>query len=243
MDARRVLVGGGVATSVRRQVAAHEPLVVKPPPARFVARSGAKLDAALERFGITVDGRAALDAGSSTGGFTDCLLQRGASSVLAVDVGTNQLHEHLRADPRVSVLEQTDIRRLDRSGVDQRIDLVVADLSFISLRSVAGTLVRLAGTGGDVVVLVKPQFEATKVEADRGRGIIRDPDVWRRTLGEVVGALEAAGAAIMGAMCSPIRGSQGNTEFLLHVQNGDGRPTPIDLGATLDATVTEAVAP
>ncbi len=237
-----MLVGGVIATSVRRQVAPHEPLVVQPPPARFVARSGAKLDGALDRFGIDVGGRAALDAGSSTGGFTDCLLQRGVASVLAVDVGTNQLHERLRSDPRVTVREQTDIRALDRAVVDQRIDLLVADLSFISLRSVAESLVALAGTGGELVVLVKPQFEATKLEADQGRGIIRDPEVWRRAFGEVVGALEDAGAAIMGAMCSPIRGSQGNTEFLLHAQNGTTRPPGVDLETLLDAAVAEAVA-
>src|SRR5439155_14996809 len=135
-----------------------EPVEVLGPPPRFVSRGGDKLDAALDRFGVDVAGRRVLDAGASTGGFTDCLLQRGAASVTAVDVGRAQLHERLRADPRVTSLERTDIRSFRTT---EPFPVVVADLSFISLRTVAGALLGdNAASGADVVVLVKPQFEA-----------------------------------------------------------------------------------
>lgn len=214
------MVAGSIATNATRQVAPGEPVVVQPPPPQFVSRAGGKLDPALDRFGIAVAGRFALDAGSSTGGFTDCLLQRGAAGVLAVDVGKNQLHERIRDAPRVEVREQTDIRSVQRTDVDPRTDLVVADLSFISVRGLLVHLLDLAGTNGELVVLVKPQFEAKKAEADRGAGVIREPAIWRRVLSEVQSALDDAGATIMGGMCSPVRGRNGNVEFVLHVRGG-----------------------
>jgi 23S rRNA (cytidine1920-2'-O)/16S rRNA (cytidine1409-2'-O)-methyltransferase len=214
--AGRVLVSGAVADKASRQVAAGEPVELSGPPPRFVGRGGEKLDAAMALFEIDATGRRALDAGASTGGFTDCLLQRGASSVTAVDVGFGQLHERLRADERVTVVERTDIRKfpLPEQGP---FEIVVADLSFISLRSVAPDLVqRLAGPGADVVTLVKPQYEAGRVEAARGRGVIRDPAVWGRVVDEVRSALEDAGATMMGVMVSPLKGADGNVEFLAH---------------------------
>lgn len=211
-------MSGSVAERAARQVSAAEPVVVTGEPERFVGRGGKKLDAALERFGIDVSGRVALDAGASTGGFTDCLLQRGAAHVTAVDVGRGQLHEKLRADERVTSLERTNIRHLrpaDLAGAP--FDVIVADLSFISLRAVAPALVGLAALGADLVVLVKPQFEAGRSEADRGRGVIRDPAVWADALLGAIGALEAEGAAMMGVMVSPLRGADGNVEFLAHL--------------------------
>ena len=183
-----------------------------------MSRAGEKLDAALDTFGIDVTDRRIYDIGSSTGGFTDCLLQRGAADVVAVDVGTNQLHERLRSDPRVTVHERTNIRAVEADALGPRADLVVADLSFISLRSIVDRLVKLVVPKGDLVMLVKPQFEAQRQEADRGAGIIRDPTIWLRVLHEVAGALGTAGATIMGAMPSPIRGSHGNVEFLIHAR-------------------------
>ena len=236
----RVLVGGAPADKASRLVETGEPLEVVGPPPRFVSRGGDKLDAALDHFGVDVTGRAALDAGASTGGFTSCLLARGAGTVIAVDVGFGQLHERLRSDPRVVVRERTNVRGL---VLDTPVDVVVADLSFISLRLVAPALVGAnAAPGADVVVLVKPQFEAGRAEASRGRGVVRDPVVWRRVLEEVRSALAGEGAAMMGAMVSPLTGADGNVEFLAHLRahaHGAVRPSPI---VDLDAVVAEAVA-
>jgi 23S rRNA (cytidine1920-2'-O)/16S rRNA (cytidine1409-2'-O)-methyltransferase len=208
-----VLVGGAVADKPARLVAPDEPVELVGDPPRFVGRGGEKLDAALDRFAVPVAGRRALDAGASTGGFTDCLLQRGARSVVAVDVGYGQLHERLRADPRVEVHERTDVRAF---RPDERFELVVADLSFISLRTVAPALVALASPGADLVVLVKPQFEAGRIEASKGRGVIRHPEVRERAVAGVRSAMEAAGAAMMEVMESPLTGADGNVEFLAH---------------------------
>jgi 23S rRNA (cytidine1920-2'-O)/16S rRNA (cytidine1409-2'-O)-methyltransferase len=191
--------------------------VVGPGP-RFVGRGGEKLDAAFERFAVPVAGRRALDAGASSGGFTDCLLQRGADEVVAVDVGYGQLHERLRADPRVDVRERTNVRSLDREALGGPVDLVVADLSFISLRTVLPVLVPLVEPGGDLVVLVKPHFEAGRPEAARGSGVIREPEVWRRVLEEVATAAAESGADRMDEMESPLTGADGNVEFLLHLR-------------------------
>ena len=232
--AGRVLVAGSVAAKASRLVDPGEALELVGPPPRFVGRGGEKLDAALDRFGIVVEGTRALDAGASTGGFTDCLLQRGAAHVVAVDVGYGQLHERLRAEPRVTNLERTNIREVGPDDVGGPVALVVADLSFISLRTVVPALVAL--TTSDLVLLVKPQFEAGREEAAKGRGVIRDPEVWRRVLGEVRSAVEAQGAAMMGAMPSPITGAEGNVEFLVHCRRGGTG------AADLDAVVAEAVA-
>jgi 23S rRNA (cytidine1920-2'-O)/16S rRNA (cytidine1409-2'-O)-methyltransferase len=206
---------------------------------RFVSRGGIKLEAAIEHFGIEVKGKQALDAGASTGGFTDCLLQRGAVRVVAVDVGYGQLHERLRADERVVPLERTNIRHLRLAMVGGTpFPIVTADLSFISLLTVLPVLLPLAAPGADVVLLVKPQFEAGRAEASRGRGVIRDPDVWRRVLQNVAAALEAEDAAMMGIMVSPLRGADGNVEFLTHAcahgRAHERAAAPIDLDALLD---------
>ena len=235
-----MLVGGALAERASRLVAAGEPVELLGPPRRFVGRGGEKLDAALDRFALDVHGAVALDAGASTGGFTDCLLRRGAAVVLAVDVGHGQLDARLRSDRRVVVLERTHVKSLDpvllaasipASGAASipasgavsdasagvAVDVVTADLSFISLASVvpvlAGPLVR---AGGHLVLLVKPQFEVGKREASRGRGVVREPELWLGALRAVASSLADAGAAIMDAMRSPITGASGNTEFFLH---------------------------
>jgi 23S rRNA (cytidine1920-2'-O)/16S rRNA (cytidine1409-2'-O)-methyltransferase len=236
--AGRVTVGGAPADKAARLVAPGEPIHVLGPAPRFVGRGGEKLDAALTRFEVPVDGRRALDLGASTGGFTDCLLQRGASEVVAVDVGYGQLNERLRADPRVLVRERTNVRDLVPGTVGVPAALVVADLSFISLRTVLPAILALAADGADLVLLVKPQFEAGREEASRGRGVITDPDVWRRVLHEVVGALEHEGAAIMGVMASPLTGTDGNVEFLVHARTGT--TSDLDVGAAVAAAIAEA---
>jgi 23S rRNA (cytidine1920-2'-O)/16S rRNA (cytidine1409-2'-O)-methyltransferase len=218
IGAGRVVVGGTIADKPARLVTASDAIVLLGPPARFVSRGGEKLDAALEHFGVVVRGRRCLDAGASTGGFTDCLLQRGAARVVAVDVGYGQLHERLRHDERVDLRERTNVRDLDAVAIGGPADVVVADLSFISLRTVAPALLACAGPGADLVVLVKPQFEAGRAEATKARGVIRDPAVHQRVLDEVATALSGLGAAIMGTMQSPITGADGNVEFLLHAR-------------------------
>jgi 23S rRNA (cytidine1920-2'-O)/16S rRNA (cytidine1409-2'-O)-methyltransferase len=226
----RVLVAGSVAERAARQVSPAEAVVVTGDPDRYVGRGGEKLDAALEHFAIDVTGRGALDAGASTGGFTDCLLQRGAARVTAVDVGRGQLHERLRADPRVMSRERTNIRHIGVADLPWApFEVIVADLSFISLRTVAPALVALAAPKADLVVLVKPQFEAGKAEVDRGRGVIRDPAVWAASLLGAVAALEAEGTAMMGTMVSPLRGADGNVEFLVHLA-----ARPATAGSALD---------
>ena len=242
----RVVVAGAVADKAARLVSPAEPIALLGPAPRFVSRGGEKLRAALERFGIDPAGRRALDAGSSTGGFTDCLLQSGAASVVAVDVGRGQLHQRLRTDPRVESLERLDVRDVSLVTVGGApVDLVVADLSFISLGRVVPVLTgEVAAVGAPVVVLVKPQFEAGRAEASRGRGVIRDPEVHRRTLSDALGALAASGAAIMGAMPSPITGQAGNVEFLVHAVAHLGVGVDrVRLGELAGATVDEAHRP
>lgn len=239
VDEGWVLVGGAPAAKASRLVAAGEAVEVAGPAPRFVSRGGDKLDAALDRFAVDVSGRRALDAGASTGGFTDCLLRRGAAAVTALDVGYGQLHERLRADPRVRVVERTNVRHYRGEAPFQ---VVVADLSFISLATAAPALLGAnAAPGADVVVLVKPQFEAGRAEASRGRGVIRDPEVWRRVLTEVRAALEREGAAMMEVMVSPLVGAGGNVEFLAHLRahtSPGRRPGP---GPTVDEAVDAAL--
>ena len=210
-----------MAEKAARLVSAADPIVVQGPARAYVSRGGEKLAAGLDGFGISVAGVRALDAGASTGGFTDCLLQRGAAQVVAVDVGYGQLHERLRDDARIDLRERTNVRSLDAAAIGGPVDLVVADLSFISLRTVAPALLACAAPGADLVLLVKPQFEAGRAEASRGRGVIRDPEVRARVLDEVSGTLTALGAAIMGTMESPLKGADGNVELLLHARKGE----------------------
>jgi 23S rRNA (cytidine1920-2'-O)/16S rRNA (cytidine1409-2'-O)-methyltransferase len=239
--AGRVLVSGSPAAKPARLVDPAEPVRLLGPPPRFVGRGGEKLDAALDRFGIDVRRLRALDAGASTGGFTDCLLQRGAAHVVAVDVGHGQLHPRLRADPRVTVRERTNIRDLSLDDVGgEPFPLVVADLSFVSLRTAAPALVALAAEGADLVVLIKPQFEVGRVAAARGRGVVRDPALWRAAIEGVDAAFAAQGAAIMGLMVSPLRGPEGNAEFPARFVKG--RPVAAGTGALVDAAVDGAAA-
>jgi 23S rRNA (cytidine1920-2'-O)/16S rRNA (cytidine1409-2'-O)-methyltransferase len=237
IDTGRVTVGGAPTDNPARLVSKADPIVVLGAGPRFVSRGGEKLDAALARFEIDVRDTRALDAGASTGGFTDCLLQRGARAVVAVDVGHGLLHERLVDDDRVRSLERTNVRDLDGS-VAGAFDLVVADLSFISLELVLDALIGVCRPGGLLIVLVKPQFEARRDEADRTKGVITDPTIWRRVLEEVITAVRRRAAVIMGAMASPITGAQGNVEFWLLARvagpvDRRGRDAAVDLDAVL----------
>lgn len=181
---------------------------------RYVSRGGQKLEAALATFEIDPAGLACLDLGASTGGFTDCLLQHGAASVLAVDVGRAQLHSKLRDDPRVTLLEGVNARDLP---VLPPVDLFVADVSFISLRKVLPSVARRIPPGTRGVVLLKPQFEAGPADVPRG-GVIRDAAVRERVLEEFVGWLAGEGWRLLGTMECPVRGGEGNVEYLVHLE-------------------------
>ncbi len=242
IDGGRVTVAGAPALKATRLVAPDEPVVVSGEAPRYVSRGGEKLAGALERFDLDDHGARALDAGASTGGFTDSLLQAGAAHVTAVDVGYGQLHERIRTDPRVEIHERTNIRELKAGDLGDPFDLVVADLSFISLRTVAPNLVGLARPHADLVLLVKPQFEAGREEATRGQGVIRDPAIWRRVLGEVVAAYRPAGAVMMEGMASPLRGADGNVEFLVHARTATEAEADAEPEIDLDSLVAEAEA-
>lgn len=213
--AGRVLVSGAPATKPDRLVLDSEPIEIAGPTPRYVSRGGEKLEAALEGFEIDVRGTRCMDVGSSTGGFTDCLLQRGAAAVVAVDVGRGQIAWSLRNDPRVLVLERTDIRDVSVIRIGE-IEFVTVDVSFISLRTVIPVIARLAPRAG-VVALVKPQFEVGKRNVPKG-GVVRDPMLQSRAVSEIAGAAERSGYSCRGAMPSPITGTHGNREFLLFLE-------------------------
>jgi len=187
----------------------------------WVSRGGIKLDHGLTFFGFDVTGAVALDIGSSTGGFTDVLLCRGAAKVYAVDVGTNQLAWKLRQDPRVVVHEQTNARNLTAGIVSEPVDIIVCDASFISLSKVLAAALDFARPGGKLVALVKPQFEAGREEVGKG-GVVRDPGVHQRVCDEAVAWVASQGWRVIGVTTSPITGPEGNVEFLLGATKGGG---------------------
>jgi 23S rRNA (cytidine1920-2'-O)/16S rRNA (cytidine1409-2'-O)-methyltransferase len=216
LEANRVTVGGAISNNPNRQVSRAEAVEVLPAPAPFVSRAGHKLSSALDHFGIEVNHRRCLDAGASTGGFTDVLLQRGAAVVTCVDVGYGILHERIRDDARVVNLERTNVRDITVQALGGPVDLVVADLSFISLTTVIETLLRVTAPDGELVLMAKPQFEVSKETADRFGGVITEPDVWLTTLRTLVAGLAARGFAAHDASLSPLPGPKGNREFFLH---------------------------
>jgi 23S rRNA (cytidine1920-2'-O)/16S rRNA (cytidine1409-2'-O)-methyltransferase len=220
IDEGVVLANGSVVLTHSRQVAPSDELLVKVVD-QFVSRGGIKLDAALTAFNIDVSDQRALDAGSSTGGFTDCLLQRGVAEVVAIDVGKSQMHERVATNHRVVVIDAFNVRQLEDDVLDlpvslrNEFDLVVADLSFISLKSVSRALTARLSQSGSLVVLVKPQFEATKLEVDKNQGVIADQAIRDRVIGEVNESFADQGWAVHGLIESPIHGAEGNVEYLV----------------------------
>jgi len=220
----QALILAGLVFSGERKIekagqtlAADAPLEVRGKEHPWVSRGGIKLAHGLDHFGWDVAGAVALDVGSSTGGFTDVLLQKGAAKVFAVDVGTNQLAWKLRQDPRVIVHERTNARYLTDEIVTEPVDLVVCDASFISLAKVLDAALGFAKPGGRLIALIKPQFEAERGEIGKG-GVVRDPVVHERVCGEVTGWLEGRGWEVAGVTPSPITGPEGNVEFLIGAQ-------------------------
>jgi 23S rRNA (cytidine1920-2'-O)/16S rRNA (cytidine1409-2'-O)-methyltransferase len=232
----RVTVGGRPADKPGTLVAPSEPLELAGPARPFASRGGQKLVGALDTFGVDPGGRRCLDAGASTGGFTDVLLHRGAVHVIAVDVGYGQLAWRLRTDPRVTVMERTNARGLRPEDLPYRPDLVVADLSFISLSKVVPALSKVATPGADFLLLVKPQFEAGPNDVGR-RGVVGDPEVRRRSVEEVAEACRSVGVGPLDVAVSPILGPAGNVEVFLWARKGDpGRE--LDIDAALAAAPT-----
>jgi 23S rRNA (cytidine1920-2'-O)/16S rRNA (cytidine1409-2'-O)-methyltransferase len=232
IDEGIVLVAGNPSPKPSTMVSDADPVSLAAAPPRFVSRAGAKLDGALEAFEVRVAGRRAIDVGASTGGFTDCLLQRDAASVVALDVGYGQIHQRIRDDDRVTVVERTNVRHADPVELGAPFDVIVADLSFISLALVSPQLAALGDAGSDWILLVKPQFEAGRDLVGKG-GIVKDPGVHAAAIEQAVAALDASGVGVVGVVGSSIRGTEGNTEFLVHGRVGM---------RTVDAGTVETIA-
>lgn len=214
--AGQVLVNGQKANKAGQLVDAESRLeILEPMP--YVSRGGLKLEAALEHFGIRVEGRICLDIGASTGGFTDCLLKRGASRVYAVDVGRGQLDWKLRQDPRVVVLEGVNARYLGREHIPEPVHLAVCDVSFISVTLILPRLPPLLAAEGEMVILVKPQFEVGRGQVGKG-GIVRDPELQQAACRKVAAAVESLGFRAEWIPC-PVLGAEGNQEFLLYARH------------------------
>ncbi|MEI8024531.1 MAG: TlyA family RNA methyltransferase [Actinomycetota bacterium] len=224
IDDRLVQVNGSIAISYSHLVAPNDQIFLAVTP-RFVSRGGFKLEAALDHFKIDLAGLRVLDVGASTGGFTDCALQHGARQVVALDVGKNLLHEKLRGDERVVEVSETNARDIGNLAnnvavagdalFSEKFDVVVADLSFISVHEVLPSMLTVLKADGLLILLVKPQFEATRLEADKASGVIEDPEIHQRVCREVSEASSQKGCTVLGVIESPIRGQQGNIEFLL----------------------------
>lgn len=240
--ARALIMAGAVRSGGMRVEKAgallppDAPLEVAGPPHPYVSRGGVKLAHALEAFGIAVAGRVCLDLGASTGGFTDCLLLAGAAFVIAVDVGAGLLDARLRADPRVHLLERTNVRHLTPADLPRTPSLATADVAFISLTLILPVLPPLLASPREVVALVKPQFEVGRGQVGKG-GVVREPEKHRAAVRKVAEAAAAAGFTVRGLTASPLLGPKGNREFLLHLAEGG---EPLDFAVALGSVIPEA---
>lgn len=214
----RVSVGGSPALTTARLVDSAEPIAVYHEPDEFVSRGGIKLRGAFEKFEISPSGRRALDVGASAGGFTDYLLQAGATSVVSIDVGRAQIHHRIATNPRVTSMERTDVRDFAETSLE-RFELIVVDVSFISLTMISQSLATLAQAHADVVCLIKPEFEAPRSEVKKG-GIVNDPLVWRRCIDAVEKDFADKQLDAWSECASPINGVSGNAEFFVHFKKG-----------------------
>ena len=229
--AGQVLVDGAPVTKAGAQVPEGAEVTLRQPEHPYVSRGGLKLAAALDAFDLDVSGRSCLDVGASTGGFTDCLLQRGARHVLAVDVGYGQLAWKLRQDPRVTCVERTNARHMEPESLRQAVqpadawppELAVGDLSFISLTLVLPAVARVLGPGGEVLALIKPQFEAGREDVGHG-GVVRDPEARQRAIQRVIHWAGALGWGVGQGMDCPVPGPKGNVEFLQLFRTPTGAP-------------------
>jgi len=232
--AGNVLVGGMPASKSATQVDAQTSITLKDEHAEFVSRGGHKLAGALDKFSqLLVSGKTALDAGASTGGFTDVLLKRGVRKVVAVDVGYGQLAWELQKDERVKILDRVNVRNLTPAQVGDEIDLVVADLSFISLKLVLPALISVAKEGADFLIMVKPQFEVGKEKLGAG-GVVRDVHLRKEAVLEVANAAFALTLGTLGVVASPLPGPSGNVEYFLWLRKGAPALLEVDLDLAIE---------
>jgi 23S rRNA (cytidine1920-2'-O)/16S rRNA (cytidine1409-2'-O)-methyltransferase len=215
-----VLVDGQVVDKPGKRVAVDADITIRQPDIPYVSRGGLKLQKAIEHFRVDVTGKIAIDVGASTGGFTDCLLQNGAELVYAVDVGYGQLDWKLRNDKRVVVIERTNIRYVQKEQFQREIDLATIDVSFISLDKVLPVVVSLIRPGGQIITLIKPQFEAGRHNVGKG-GVVKDPDTHRQVIQKVCDVADAVMLTVRGLTYSPIKGPAGNIEYLIWLQKED----------------------
>jgi 23S rRNA (cytidine1920-2'-O)/16S rRNA (cytidine1409-2'-O)-methyltransferase len=236
-----VLVDGQVVDKPGKRVAVDAEITIRQADIPYVSRGGLKLQKAIEYFHVDVTGKVAIDVGASTGGFTDCLLQNGAESVYAVDVGYGQLDWKLRNDKRVVVIERTNIRYVQREQFHREIDLATIDVSFISLDKVLPVVTSLIRLDGQIIALIKPQFEAGRHNVGKG-GIVRDPDTHRQVIQKVCDVAHEADLTVSGLTYSPIKGPAGNIEYLIRLQKKDLQTPPAsnDLENMIDQVVAEA---
>jgi 23S rRNA (cytidine1920-2'-O)/16S rRNA (cytidine1409-2'-O)-methyltransferase len=220
----RVYVGEARVEKAGAMLPADAPIALREEDHPYVSRGGVKLAGALDAFGVDPSGKRCVDLGASTGGFTDCLLQRGAASVAAVDVGYGQLAHSLRTDPRVLVLERTNARSLEASQIGGEVDLCVVDASFIGLGKLLDAIARLLQPRGELVALIKPQFEVGREEAARSRGVVRDPEIRRAAIDGAVREVESAGFDVLGTADCVIPGPKGNLEAFVHARRGANQP-------------------
>lgn len=232
----RVRVDGIVQKKAGTAVEDSARLEVLGDPMPYVSRGGLKLEKALREFGIAMDGRTCLDAGASTGGFTDCMLQRGAARVYAVDVGHDQLAEQLKTDERVISMENTNVRDLTPELLGQVCDFASADVSFISLTKVLPAISACVVPEGELVCLIKPQFEAGRDKVGK-KGVVKNPRIHRQVLVSVTQFCESIGLRIENLTFSPVRGPEGNIEYLIHLRKGNGKGERKDLQALIQQAV------
>ena len=229
--------GKGANLKAGTRLRPEDKVIIRKPP-RFVSRGGEKLDGVLERWGMDVSGKVALDVGASTGGFTQCLLQRGASRVISLDVGKGQLHWDLRRDPRVEVMESRNVRHLEAADLPYKPQLATIDVSFISLRLVLPVLADILDEGMDLVALIKPQFEAGRGKVGK-KGVVRDPDIHLEVLYQVLEAAAGEGFALRELAPSPLKGADGNIEFFAWWVRGEA-DVEKETGVETEKVVREA---
>jgi 23S rRNA (cytidine1920-2'-O)/16S rRNA (cytidine1409-2'-O)-methyltransferase len=233
-----VYVNNQVIDKPGKQVPCDADIFIQEADIPYVSRGGLKLQKAITQFGIDVSGKVAIDVGASTGGFTDCLLQNGARFVYAVDVGYGQLDWKLRKDERVEVLERTNIRYVQPEQFHQRIDLATIDVSFISLNKVVPVVVSLLQTPGQIIALIKPQFEAGRGNVGKG-GVVRESAIHRQVIRDICALAKSIGLVVKMLTYSPVRGPAGNIEYLVWLQKGDSGTMP-DVSEMIDMVVSEA---
>jgi 23S rRNA (cytidine1920-2'-O)/16S rRNA (cytidine1409-2'-O)-methyltransferase len=213
----KVLVEGVPVSKAGTMIPPNAPITLKEKDIPYVSRGGLKLEAALKGFSIDFKGKTALDVGASTGGFTDCMLKNGASKVYAVDVGYGQFDAKLREDPRVVLFEKTNIRNLEREKIGDDIDIATVDVSFISLKTVIPCIMEFLKPGGEIVALIKPQFEVGKADVGKG-GVVRDDNKRLEAVSSVEEKMKSLGLAVVGLMECPVKGPKGNIEHLIYLR-------------------------